>query len=138
MREARTAERSEAPIPRDREDQQAEAGEHPLAITVPVESPEPAKAAAGGKKDREPERAEKPGGAERAGKAEKPENAGAAERDAEPGKTAVTGERGETGRTGGPGAADLPDPDEAGTGPAGHTRQGTVHPEHPAPGEPTD
>ncbi|MEK9521596.1 hypothetical protein EAO70_06815, partial [Streptomyces sp. adm13(2018)] len=136
MREARTAERSEAPIPRDREDQQAEAGEHPLAITVPVESPEPAKAADGGRKGREPERAEKPGGAERTENAE-PERTGTAERAGETGRTAVTGERGETGGTGGPGGG-LPDTDEAGTGPAGHTRQGTVHPEHPAPGEPTD
>ncbi|MFE6710914.1 hypothetical protein [Streptomyces sp. NPDC057695] len=134
MREARTAERSEAPIPRDREDQQAEAGEDPLAVTVPVEFTGPAKAADGGNKGREPERAEKPGGAERT---ETPENTGTAERGAEPGRTAVTGERGETGGTGGP-DADLPDTDEAGTGPAGHTRQGTVHPEHPAPGEPTD
>ncbi|MGW2306207.1 hypothetical protein [Streptomyces sp. NPDC001809] len=131
MREARTAESSEAPIPRDREDQQAEAGEDPLAVTVPVESPEPAKAADGRKESRDPERAEKPGGAERA------ENAGTAERGTEPGETAETGKPGETGDTGGSGA-DLPDTDEAGTGPEGRTRQGTVHPEHPAPGEPTD
>ncbi|MFF0274386.1 hypothetical protein [Streptomyces sp. NPDC004330] len=112
MREVRTSERSKGPIPRDREDQQAEAGEDPLAITVPVESREAAKGAGG--------REAKP--AEKAGTADK------AERRAEPG---------ETGDTGGPDGA-LPDTDEAGTGPAGRTRQGTVHPEHPAPGEPTD
>ncbi|MFF9850638.1 hypothetical protein [Streptomyces litmocidini] len=31
-----------------------------------------------------------------------------------------------------------PDTDEAGTGPRGRARDGTVHPEHPAPGEPAD
>ncbi|MBL1103989.1 hypothetical protein JK361_05100 [Streptomyces sp. 5-8] len=30
-----------------------------------------------------------------------------------------------------------PDPDEAGTGPRGAPRSGTVHPEHPTPEEPT-
>ncbi|MFF9063926.1 hypothetical protein ACF09E_01070 [Streptomyces sp. NPDC014891] len=113
MREARTAERSKGPIPRDREDQQAEAGEDPLAITVPVEAREPAKGA-GGRREAKP-----------AEKAEKAEKAG---RRAEPG---------ETGDAGGP-DGELPDTDEAGTGPAGRTRRGTVHPEHPAPGEPTD
>ncbi|MFI1714730.1 hypothetical protein [Streptomyces litmocidini] len=31
-----------------------------------------------------------------------------------------------------------PATDEAGTGPRGRARDGTVHPEHPAPGEPAD
>ncbi|MGV4980545.1 hypothetical protein ACWC0C_26555 [Streptomyces sp. NPDC001709] len=31
---------------------------------------------------------------------------------------------------------DVPDTDEAGTGPRGAPRSGTVHPEHPAPDEP--
>ncbi len=33
---------------------------------------------------------------------------------------------------------DPPETDEAGTGPRGRPREGTVHPEHPAPGEPAD
>ncbi|MFJ9817623.1 hypothetical protein ACIRU3_20600 [Streptomyces sp. NPDC101151] len=32
---------------------------------------------------------------------------------------------------------DLPDTDEAGTGPRGAPRPGTVHPEHPTPDEPS-
>ncbi|MBB5928466.1 hypothetical protein [Streptomyces echinatus] len=32
----------------------------------------------------------------------------------------------------------VPDPDEAGSGPSGAPRAGTVHPEHPAPQEPSD
>ncbi|SEE13474.1 MULTISPECIES: hypothetical protein [Streptomyces] len=35
-------------------------------------------------------------------------------------------------------AEDAPDPDEAGTGPRGAPRTGTVHPEHPEPQEPSD
>lgn len=35
-------------------------------------------------------------------------------------------------------ADDVPDTDEAGTGPQGAPRSGTVHPEHPAPQEPSD
>ena len=31
----------------------------------------------------------------------------------------------------------VPDTDEAGSGPAGAPRSGTVHPEHPTPDEPT-
>ncbi|MFF7368876.1 hypothetical protein [Streptomyces tricolor] len=31
----------------------------------------------------------------------------------------------------------VPDTDEAGTGPRGSSRPGTVHPEHPAPDEPS-
>ncbi|MFF7442040.1 hypothetical protein [Streptomyces sp. NPDC008122] len=34
------------------------------------------------------------------------------------------------------GEASPPDTDEAGTGPRGRVREGTVHPEHPAPEEP--
>ncbi|MFE7135999.1 hypothetical protein ACFVIM_34630 [Streptomyces sp. NPDC057638] len=32
---------------------------------------------------------------------------------------------------------DLPDTDEAGTGPKGRRRTATIHPEHPEPDEPT-
>ncbi|MFS4096952.1 hypothetical protein [Streptomyces sp. AF1A] len=32
---------------------------------------------------------------------------------------------------------EVPDTDEAGTGPRGAPRSGTVHPEHPAPDEPS-
>ncbi|MEU2354936.1 hypothetical protein ABZ599_18535 [Streptomyces misionensis] len=35
-------------------------------------------------------------------------------------------------------AEDAPDPDEAGAGPRDAPRSGTVHPEHPAPQEPSD
>ncbi|MER5374892.1 hypothetical protein [Streptomyces sp. NPDC002553] len=34
--------------------------------------------------------------------------------------------------------ADVPDTDEAGTGPQGAPKQATVHPEHPVPEEPAD
>ncbi|MEV5879055.1 hypothetical protein AB0L75_33520 [Streptomyces sp. NPDC052101] len=34
-------------------------------------------------------------------------------------------------------ADDVPDTDEAGTGPRGRPHPGTVHPEHPAPDEPS-
>ncbi|MFF0558136.1 hypothetical protein ACH4ZU_06965 [Streptomyces sp. NPDC020472] len=37
-----------------------------------------------------------------------------------------------------PDGGNPPDTDEAGTGPRGRPRDGTVHPEHPAPGEPAD
>ncbi|MEU6478778.1 hypothetical protein ABZ858_18140 [Streptomyces sp. NPDC047017] len=39
-----------------------------------------------------------------------------------------------------PGSAadDVPDTDEAGSGPQGAPRSGTAHPEHPAPQEPSD
>ncbi|GHI03652.1 hypothetical protein AQI88_35950 [Streptomyces cellostaticus] len=37
-----------------------------------------------------------------------------------------------------PGAEDVPEPDEAGTGPRGAPRSATVHPEHPTPQEPSD
>ncbi|MCS0605490.1 hypothetical protein NX794_30440 [Streptomyces sp. LP11] len=33
---------------------------------------------------------------------------------------------------------DVPDTDEAGSGPAGNPRSGTARPEHPAPQEPAD
>jgi hypothetical protein len=36
------------------------------------------------------------------------------------------------------GDEDVPDTDEAGTGPSGAPRSGTVHPEHPAPDEPPE
>ncbi|QTE02608.1 hypothetical protein [Streptomyces cyanogenus] len=36
-----------------------------------------------------------------------------------------------------PDEASVPDTDEAGTGPSGAPRSGTVHPEHPAPQEPS-
>ncbi|MGV9245617.1 hypothetical protein [Streptomyces sp. NPDC003710] len=35
-------------------------------------------------------------------------------------------------------ASDVPDTDEAGTGPKGAPQPGTVHPEHPVPDEPAD
>lgn len=75
MRERRTRQQSEEPLPRDIEDQQAAEGEDPLAVPVPDES--------------------------------------------------ATDE-------------DLPDTDEAGTGPRGAARDASVHPEHPTPDEPVD
>ncbi|MDX3523476.1 hypothetical protein [Streptomyces scabiei] len=37
-----------------------------------------------------------------------------------------------------PEGADVPDTDEAGTGPQGEPRSGAVHPEQPVPDEPSD
>ncbi|MER7949586.1 hypothetical protein ABTY59_19565 [Streptomyces sp. NPDC096079] len=75
MSEPQSPRRADEPLPRDREDQQAAAGD-PLSVPVPVSE------------------------------------------ETDDGK--------------------VPDPDEAGTGPRGRPRDGTVHPEHPTPEEPAD
>ncbi|MEU2234906.1 hypothetical protein [Streptomyces vietnamensis] len=73
MSERKNPRRSDEPLPRDPEDQQA-TGEDPLAVPLPEEA----------------------------------------------------------------GKGSPPDTDVAGTGPRGRMREGTAHPEHPAPEEPAD
>ncbi|MGW8762685.1 hypothetical protein ACWGN5_09310 [Streptomyces sp. NPDC055815] len=73
MSEQQSPRRPDEPLPRDREDEQAAAGD-PLSVPVPEEAGDPR----------------------------------------------------------------APDTDEAGSGPRGRPRDGTIHPEHPVPDEPAD
>ncbi|MFH8711942.1 hypothetical protein OHB11_37295 [Streptomyces zaomyceticus] len=107
MREPRPPKRSDAPIPHDREDQQATAGEDPLAVPVPGNGLDDSD---GSRRTDGTRRRTEDGGARRG------------PRDAD-----------DTGRR----DADLPDTDEAGSGPEGGPRHGPIHPEHPVPDEPT-